>query len=63
MSRLSATGWLAAHMPECGVAMGWRWPLVSRSVACIWLEQAVLTVNCHSQGVWGRAAVTVAQEV
>lgn len=25
---------------------------MSRSVACIWLEQAVLTVSFHSQGVW-----------
>lgn len=36
---------------------------VSQSVACIWLEQAVLTVSCHSQGVWGRATVTEALEV
>lgn len=36
---------------------------MSQSVACIWLEQAVLTVSFHSQGVWGRATVTDAQEV
>lgn len=63
MSCLSATGWFAAYMPECEVAMGGRWLLVSQSVACFQLEQAVLTVSCHSQGVWDRATVTEAQEV
>lgn len=43
--------------------MGGRWLLVSQSVACFQLEQAVLTVSCHSQGVWDRATVTEAQEV
>lgn len=57
MSLFSTTGWLAAYVPECGAITGWRWPLVSQPAACSWLEQAVLTMICHSRGAWGRAAV------